>query len=180
MSNLIATVLPVSSPLDLLAHVQSLLLYQIIRILYGDSISAAQAAEDTITPHLEEAATALMESYIQFEDPPLPSSNDCQQLELEDSQLQFPLVRPTLDAARQCWETWVFQESARRTYLMVFFFVQIYRLLKGSTVPGGCDGRLGRRNHVFTVGEKVWAAKDPVEFARAWEGGRRWVVVNAE
>ncbi|KAK3987183.1 hypothetical protein QBC44DRAFT_246495 [Cladorrhinum sp. PSN332] len=158
---LISTPLPTSSPLDLLAHCQALLLYQIMRILDGDF--RLTAAADQTTPYLEDAAAALMECNVfQFEDSP-----------------GFKSLPPSEKTAK-FWEDWVLRESARRTYLMVFFFVQTYGLLKGFNVSGKCDGRLGRRNHVFTVGEKVWSARGPVEFARAWGEGRRWVVVNAD
>ncbi|KAK4640685.1 hypothetical protein QC761_0094490 [Podospora bellae-mahoneyi] len=74
---LLSTPIPVSSPVDLLTRVQSLLLYQIIRVL-DNSYTSFSAINDT-TAALEEAAFALM-SHITFEegmfDPPLISWQD--------------------------------------------------------------------------------------------------------
>ncbi|KAK0744944.1 hypothetical protein B0T21DRAFT_358710 [Apiosordaria backusii] len=128
----------------------------------------------------EEAAFALM-SHITFEEGTfdLPSDRPDQPQPLQSTIKSDEQILPLhpLSTTRQFWETWVFQESARRTFLIVFFFVQIYRLLKGD-VPTKCDGKLGM-NSSFTLGEGVWKARGPLTFGIAWGEGRRWAVRNA-
>ncbi|CAP71601.1 uncharacterized protein PODANS_6_520 [Podospora anserina S mat+] len=179
ITTLLSTPLPLSSPRELLSRVQSLLLYQILRVL-DNSYKSFSAINDTIAP-LEEAAFALM-SHITFEEGTFDSPSDhplqpptSQQPPAKSDEI-LPLY--PLDTTRKFWEVWVFQESARRTFLIVFFFVQIYRLMKGE-VPTKCDGRLGM-NSSFTLGEGVWKARDPLSFGIAWGEGRRWAVKNAK
>ncbi|KAK4221578.1 hypothetical protein QBC38DRAFT_376873 [Podospora fimiseda] len=160
IQKLVSTPLPADSPLELIANCQALLLYQIMRILEGD-FHTMTLAEQT-TPLLEDAALMLMDRVIKFETPPLPSAS-----------LEFV----PLDATRKYWEEWVMQESARRTFVTILFFVQTYRLLRG-IMPSGCEGKLAGRSCVFTVGSGVWNAMGPVEFAKAWGEGRRWVILN--
>ncbi|KAK4194615.1 hypothetical protein QBC40DRAFT_290408 [Triangularia verruculosa] len=175
---LLSTPLPIA-PVELLARVQSLLLYQIIRVL--DNSYMSFSAINNTTAALEEAAFALM-PHISFEEGTfdLPSSHPLQppgpqQPLAKSDEILLPLH--PLSTTRQFWTTWIFQESARRTFLIVFFFVQIYRLLKGE-VPTQCDGKLGM-NSSFTLGERVWNARDPLAFGVEWGKGRRWAVKNA-
>ncbi|KAK0672567.1 hypothetical protein QBC41DRAFT_380540 [Cercophora samala] len=165
IATLLSTPLPLSSPVDLLARVQSLLLYQIIRV-QDNSYKSFSAVNDT-TAALEEAAFALA-SHISFEE----------EEEISDCPTSDETHRPPLQylsMTRQVWETWLFQESARRTFLIVFFFVRMYRLLRGE-VPTGCDGRLGMSRSCFTVGEGVWGAREAVGFGVERGRGRWWVV----
>ncbi|KAK4173936.1 hypothetical protein QBC36DRAFT_334822 [Triangularia setosa] len=178
ITTLLSSPLPLSSPVDLLARVQSLLLYQILRVL-DNSYKSFSLINDT-TAALEEAAFALM-SHITFEEGTFDLTSDrphppptFSQPSAKSDEIHLPLH--PLSATRQFWSTWIFQESARRTFLIVFFFVQIYRLLKGD-VPTECDGKLGM-NSSFTLGEGVWKARDPLTFGVEWAKGRKWAVRN--
>lgn len=82
-----------------------------------------------------------------------------------------------LDAARSFWQTWVFQESARRTFIIAIFFIECYRTLRGHP-SDACGGRLGSVWHSFTMSERLWQARDPLSFAIAWRAGRRFVIKN--
>jgi hypothetical protein len=82
-----------------------------------------------------------------------------------------------LDATRTFWQTWVFQESARRTFIIAIFFVECYRALKGQP-SDTCGGKLGSVWHSFTMSEPLWRARDPLNFAIAWRAGRRVIIEN--
>lgn len=95
-----------------------------------------------------------------------------------DLHLQAPdLPLYPLDTARAFWQTWIFQESARRTVLTAGYFLTLHRLMKGE-MPDVCGGRLvaAAARHSFTISEHLWSARDPLSFAIAWRSGRRWVV----
>jgi hypothetical protein len=81
-----------------------------------------------------------------------------------------------------CKSCRVLQESARRTFLMIFFFVRTCHLIKGQVLfeeHGPCDGKLGLY-HSFTLSSHLWTAKDPVDFSTAWRTKKHFVVKNAE
>ena len=149
--------LPIKSTsfLDTLAHTQSLVLYQIIRLFDGD-IAVRAAAERTI-PDLEESVMYLL-ARVRFD------------VALESD---FVTVVPT----RAAWRDWIMHESGRRTALFCFFFLQVYRLLAGST-DLTCDARLGLC-HSWTVSRHLWTAGTLADFARAWRGRKHFVVRDA-
>lgn len=146
------------TPKESLAHTQSLILYQAIRLFDGD-IRARASAERTI-PALETSALCLL-SHIQY-DPELPGA-------------ELPLY--PLASTKAFWNDWVFQESARRTFLLTFYFLQAYRILSGVRSLE-CDGKLGLV-HSFTLSSHLWGARSPVEFAEAWRNRKRFIVTNA-
>lgn len=125
---LLASPMP-TDPLEILSRTQALLLYQIMLTSDGDVRSTAVA--DANTDALEDAAIALLE-HVAFADAkcapdasPSSASERPQQLPQTDPSL-LPLY--PLDAARDAWTTWVFQESARRTFITLLFFVRKYML----------------------------------------------------
>ncbi|KAH8662458.1 hypothetical protein BX600DRAFT_551219 [Xylariales sp. PMI_506] len=153
-AELVAEPLP-TAPRDLLAHLQALFLYQTIRLMDGD-IYARAAAERHLSA-LEHAATTLMGTLT------LPDPGATPE----------PLVVYPVVEARRFWYEWIFQESARRTCLIVFLFLQIYRLISGAAVE--CDGKL-YCSHAFTASAYLWNAASAVQFAQAW-GERNHLVV---
>ena len=174
-SDLIASP-PPTDPLGILARTQSLILYHIIRVFDGD-IAARAAAEDTQSA-LEDAAMELI-LHTDF-DCPSPaklaaaaavSSNSSHHHHHHHHQLPLQPFGPT----KRFFQDWVFQESARRTLLFIFFFLQAYRIIRGQRVEA-CDGRLNRC-HAFTLSAALWEADGPLAFARAW-GARRHLVVE--
>lgn len=154
-----------ASPLEALARVQALLLYQVILIFDGDIQLRASAAKTT--PALDAAAVALMaqlgvdELYYAKTDP------------VPETLPLYPLTK-----ARTFWESWVFTESARRTFMTACMFLQLYRLLSGGT-PLFCNSRL-HFHHSLTVSGHLWDAGDAFEFAVAWRDKRHWVVREDE
>lgn len=149
-----------TSAFENLAYAHALLLYQIIRLFDGD-IMARTSANKAIA-NLEHSALCLL-SHVSFEDP-LFSTPD----------LPLDPVGPT----KLFWKEWVFQESARRTVLFIFFFLQTYRMGSGGAlIP--CDGKMGLV-HSWTVSAYLWRAETPVEFAKAWKEKNHFVVANAQ
>jgi hypothetical protein len=169
-----------TTPLETLARAHALLLYQIIRFFDGD-ISLRAGAERGMRA-LEEAAFSLMMfttfSEGTFDDmgPPmtggtLPAA--------PGPELAMQNIPP--HAMRAFWESWVFQESARRTFLMIFFFLRVYKITKGVVLDpkGSCDGKLGLF-HSFTASAHLWGANDFVDFAAAWNSKPHLIVKNGE
>lgn len=147
-----------SEPLGLLARTHALLLYSILRMFHSDASTRLSAACDMVA--LEEAAIALF-PHISFPDP-----------DSEPASLSlFPL-----DEAQTFWSNWIFQESARRTFLIAFFFLRVYRLIQGD-VSLQCDGPTFTR-HTFTISAQLWGASDVVQFTEAWNQRRRFLVTN--
>ncbi|KAK2590880.1 hypothetical protein QQS21_011434 [Conoideocrella luteorostrata] len=145
--------------LPILAYTQSLILYQIIRLFDG-GISARSSAERTI-PALEHSAMCLL-AHVRFD--------------LEPPSTELPLypLAPTISF----WHDWIVQESARRTLLFCFFFLQVYRLLVGQKGLE-CDGRLGLC-HSWTLSRYLWTAGTAVQFAGVWKERNHFVVTDAQ
>lgn len=145
---------------DCLAHAQALLLYQIIRLFDGDI--AARSSGEQLIPSLENAGLQLL-TYVRFDDH-LSSKPD----------LPFYPIQPIKDI----WEDWILQESARRTALVTFYFLQTYRVLTGH-IGLQCDGKMGLC-HSWTLSSKLWDAGTTVEFAQAWKARQYYVVTNGQ
>lgn len=163
MQDLITTPLP-TSRFELIARTHALLLYQIMRLFDGN-IQARAAAEAT-RPALENAAIALLE-HITFDASP-PSGTAC----AENLSL-YPL-----NTTREFWQNWVFQESARRTFLITFFMLQLYRYLSGD-IPLQCDGRM-YRCYSWTLSAYLWQAPDVVDFTLAWKQKNHFVMTSTK
>lgn len=80
-----------------------------------------------------------------------------------------------VDTTRTFWHAWIFQESARRTVVIIFWFIQCYRSLRGRLL-NSCPGRLAEVRFSFTMSEQLWRAQDPLGFSMAWCSGRRFVI----
>ncbi|EFY89130.1 hypothetical protein J3458_019710 [Metarhizium acridum] len=142
-----------------LAHTHSLVLYQAIRLFDGDI--QARASAERIIPEVEESAMRLL-AHVRFD------------LEFPAGELPLYPLAPT----KNFWADWILQESARRTVLFCFFFLQAYRLVAGQKGLE-CDGRLGLCLS-WTLSAHLWNAGTPVQFARAWRDKRHFVVTDAQ
>ena len=151
-----------TEPMETLARAQALILYLIMRLFDSDSRTRASAA--TMVPALESAGFALL-NHIDWN----LTGIAAQQTELA----LYPLT-----STREFWDTWIFQESARRTFLITFLFLQVYRLLSRQT-PLHCDGKLGLC-HAWTFSAHLWHARDAFDFAVAWRDKNHFVVTNAD
>lgn len=158
---LLMSPLPADS-LEMLAHIQALILYLIMRLFDNDSRTCASA--DTIVPVLETAGFALL-NHIDWD----LTSAPAQATELA----LYPIT-----STRTFWDAWIFQESARRTFLITFLFIQVYRVL--SRHPNlHCDGKLNLC-HAWTFSAHLWQARDAFDFAVAWRDQTHFVVTNAD
>ncbi|XHG01014.1 hypothetical protein AWENTII_004420 [Aspergillus wentii] len=147
-----------SSPLDLLARTHALILYQIMRLFDGDIRS--RTAVESLFPTLEYLACTLME-HIYLPDPTTDT-----------------LLPSAIESVMTFWDDWIFQESARRTVLLTFYFMQIYKTLQGK-MPLYCDGRLGLV-HAWYSSAHLWDARDAFDFAVAWTDKPHLVVQNGD
>ncbi|KAK3352690.1 hypothetical protein B0T25DRAFT_500981 [Lasiosphaeria hispida] len=174
---LIASPMP-ANPLDILARAHAVLLYQIIR-LFDTDVRAQNAAEATMYS-IEQTAFLLMQ-VISFEE------GTFEPLGYPSVGVSTPKAAPnqiydleTLPAPIQTfWETWVFQESARRTFLIIFFFLRTYHVLRGRSEKTSCDGKLNLC-HSFTLSAHLWGAKDYNDFSEAWNMKKHFVVKNGD
>lgn len=148
-----------TEPLDILARTHALILYQIMRLFDGDIRSHATA--DAIFATLESSVFSLMTMI------PIPSPSSPTEI--------LPL---SVEATTDFWEEWVFQESARRTVLLAYYFIQIYKVLQGK-VPVQCDGRLGLEHSWYLSGD-LWSAISAFDFAVAWSEKQHHIVYNLD
>ncbi|KAJ6032723.1 hypothetical protein N7540_003455 [Penicillium herquei] len=142
-----------------LARVHALILYQIMRLFDGDIRSHATA--DALFASLNSSVLSLLH-HLHL---PLPS----------DTLESLPI---SIDSAINFWEPWVIQESARRTVLLAFYFMQIYKILQGN-VPTYCDGKLGLQ-HSWYLSAHLWNAQSAFDFAVAWAEKPHFVVHNLD
>lgn len=149
-----------NTPLECLARVHALILYQTIR-LFDDDVSCRLAAEVAM-PSLRAAVVSLL-PYANFEDT-LSLSNVATRF-LSSSEGNF-------------WETWVFEESARRTMLLSNYLTRIWELLRGDQGLH-CDSKLGF-SHCWYVSSQLWDAKSPYEFAVAYAEKSRFLISNMD
>lgn len=146
-----------NTPIECLAHTQSLLLYQIIRLFDGD-IGARSSAERDI-PAVESSAIALF-AQAKFE------------TEQAADLPTFPIT-PT----KTFWQEWILNESIRRTLILTFYFLQTYRIISNQKFLQ-CDGKLGLC-HSWTISRYLWEARTPMAFSEAWRNKKHFVVTNA-
>ncbi|KAH8899755.1 hypothetical protein GQ53DRAFT_675852 [Thozetella sp. PMI_491] len=162
VQDLLSSPMPTSGR-DILARAHALLIYQILRVFDNDIRTRAMA--DTIEPQLESVAFSLL-AHITWEE----ANADGNPKSLQSLPL-YPISE-----TRDFWRSWIFQESARRTFLLTFFFLQAYRLMigKGSNT---CDARLYLA-HSWTLSAHLWEANDPIDFAMAWREKKHLIVTN--
>ena len=84
----------------------------------------------------------------------------------------------SIDSMIQFWDSWVEQESARRTVLLAIYFMQIYKLLQGN-VPVHCDGKMGLE-HSWYLSAHLWNAQSAFDFAVAWAEKPHFVIDNLD
>jgi Fungal Zn(2)-Cys(6) binuclear cluster domain len=139
-------------PIDLVARIQALLLYQIIRLLDGDIRQRANGEADLNT--LDEWARRLRSM-----------SKPCNE-SLLDSQDDIYLIP-------QSFESWILDESVRRTYLFANYFIAFHKIVKVGTLPvEGCHWI----NNGWTASAHLWRAPSKLVWQTAWTGKLHFVV----
>ncbi|KAL4923886.1 Zn(II)2Cys6 transcription factor domain-containing protein [Aspergillus undulatus] len=168
-----------TSPLDLLAHTHALLLYTIMHLFDADLAAAnTSSALDTLSMAALESAASLLFSSTHFppadqSDSPSPSSSDSNPN--PNSNLN-PCLPTTLSGTMHFWPLWIHEESARRTILFTFYFLQIIRLFRGEENLK-CDGKLGLL-HSWYSSAYLWNASSAMDFAVAWSEREHFIVRN--
>lgn len=128
------------SPIDHLASVQALLLYQIIRLLDGDVRQRADAESD-------EAVLMSWNEQLQGRIQPPSLSTELE----SSSNLQGTMTTSS-------WQNWIISESVRRTVLTCYMLQGVYSFLKL-----GYDKLSGKVDQLaFTAQSTLWNA--PSEF----------------
>ncbi|KAJ9132186.1 hypothetical protein NKR23_g11416 [Pleurostoma richardsiae] len=155
-----------AAPLDVIARLHALFIYQILRLL--DTDARVRLSYDATMPHLEAAAYALLQ-HITFHESATPGQAN----HAADVLPLYPI-----SATRDFWEAWVFQESARRTLAIVLSFLMIYHYMKGEVLVQCGNNTFACRS--VTLSAHLWRAGDPVDFALAWRNKRHFVVHGDE
>ncbi|KAL3491865.1 hypothetical protein BJX62DRAFT_251005 [Aspergillus germanicus] len=164
---LILTPLPTSTP-DLLAHTHALLIYRIMHLFDPDLHNALSTSPfDTLSFSALESAAALLFSSTHFP----PESDPSDKLISNIS-----VLPSTLESTMHFWKLWIVEESARRTILFTFYFLQIVRLLRGERNLH-CDGKLGLL-HAWYSSAYLWGAQSALDFAVAWAEREHFIVRN--
>jgi len=166
---LILSPIPTSTP-DLLAHTHALLIYRIMHLFDPDLHNALTTSTfDTLSMSALESAAALLFSSTHF--PP--------ESEPADTLMSGTSILPsTLESTMHFWKLWVVEESARRTILFTFYFLQIVRLLRGERNLL-CDGKLGLL-HSWYFSAYLWNAPSALDFAVAWAEREHYIVRNVD
>ena len=142
---------------EILPRTHALLLYQIMHLFDGDIRSHALA--QALFATLESSVISLL-GCLQFPDRSSP----------------IDLLPLSMEPVTEFWESWVLHESARRTVLLTFYFIQIYKLFQGN-VQLHCDGKLGL-NHSWYLSAHLWNAPSAFDFAVAWADQQHFIIDN--
>ncbi|KAM7193738.1 hypothetical protein V8F33_007672 [Rhypophila sp. PSN 637] len=175
------------TPLEKLARVHALFLYQVIRLFDGDVALRAGAEKDL--PVLE----AWMEDLGRVRDNLGDGAGGSlgEEMETEDgdevgdgaatvsgSVKRLGCLRdlPVPDS----WERWIFAESVRRTILMVYSVIGMYQLMKKDPVSSGAPDDLGPWKYIYrwTLSRPLWEAEKSFDFYRAWEEKKPHFVID--
>ncbi|KAL4783430.1 hypothetical protein BJX76DRAFT_329876 [Aspergillus varians] len=171
---LILSPLPTSPP-DLLAHTHALLLYQIMQVFDPDLNAATENSSlGNLSISALESAASLLFSSTHF-----PPSTEPDTISDSPSQPQTPnqtCLPTTLESTMHFWKLWLFEESARRTILFTFYFLQLVHLFRG-THNLKCDGKLGLL-HSWYASAYLWTAPTALDFALAWSERDHFIVRN--
>ncbi|KAH7024799.1 uncharacterized protein B0I36DRAFT_332050 [Microdochium trichocladiopsis] len=137
----------VMTSMERLGRLHALIFYQVIRMFDGDITLGSDAAGDMTV--LEAWATDL--------------------LKLRDN--LDGLARLPQDMRRErppeTWQRWVFAECVRRTCLMAFMIVTLWKLLTKQSPARGPMG-IWAYEHRWTLSRHLWDAPGSFEFCKAW------------
>lgn len=154
------------APVETLARTQALLLYQIIRFFDGDIL--ARASADATFSELSSSLSALSRHISWSGDGMLYGCVT------PDRDIDLPPFQPP--PSSEPWREWIFQESARRTFMIASFFVNTWKMLTGRPLPG-CRADPPLTHEIWTLSAHLWLARDAFEFSLAW-GEREHLVVT--
>jgi hypothetical protein len=140
-------------PNELLARAHALIVYQTMLAFSGEAGYCKQA--ELLLPQMEDIGNALLPCAARQLDPTGP----------------LPLYPSA--AACGAWTSYIFRESLRRTVLSLFHLIITCKMLQGQLKS--CRTRLAMGNR-FTLSAHLWSAKNPLEFAIAWNNKNHFLV----
>ncbi|KAF2464788.1 uncharacterized protein BDR25DRAFT_271479 [Lindgomyces ingoldianus] len=140
-------------PIEVLARAHSLILYQVIHIFSADIRYHGRA--DATFPHLEEAGRSL------------------HLIVHQESDFSDPIPLYPSATARSAWRDFIFRESKRRTLLILFHFIAMCNLLRGSQASCSHEDALGSR---VSFSAHLWKAASAFDFAIAWNQKKHHLV----
>ncbi|KAI5860106.1 hypothetical protein GGS23DRAFT_249423 [Durotheca rogersii] len=165
------------SPLEKLARVHALFLYQVVRLFDGDISLRAQAERDMPLFHAWLADLCRIRENLE----------DVARLGDAAARKQPP----------KGWEKWIFAESVRRTIIMAYAVIFLYGMVKD---PEGryCRTSQGSSHtcepqthadvaenldpwayvHRWTLSRPLWEAGSEFEFSRRWRETPHFVITN--
>lgn len=146
-----------TTPIDLIAHAQALILYQIM-FLFGGDIRLHGHGE-AFLPYLEGAGHALLDLCIEDKEP-----------------TSFLPFYPSI-AARTAWKLFTLRETLRRTVLSLYQFLALCHLLLGRQKT--CASSLAQGNKVI-LSAHLWRAQSAFDFAVAWNEKKHFLVQDLD
>ncbi|KAK7744564.1 hypothetical protein SLS53_003450 [Cytospora paraplurivora] len=169
VSDLLESSLP-ENPIDSLARTQALLLYQIIRCFDGDIM--ARSSADASFSELRSSVSALSRHFA------WTCGDESGSLGPVCKDADLPAL--PLQPWREAWKEWMFQESARRTYLVALFFTKTWGRLTGQDLEPlpECQTDPRYRLQSWTLSAHLWRAVDAYEFSLAWRERKHYVVTR--
>ncbi|RDW72866.1 hypothetical protein BP6252_06773 [Coleophoma cylindrospora] len=160
------------TPFEKLARMQSLILYQIIR-LFDDDVRFRAQGEATIEVFEQKASAFLNIPDEQKQ------SRICNTHESESSYSPFASIPSFTNASpvpAVSHSTWIFEESCRRTALAAYFLMGFYGMLKG----GSCSGQDMGYDFSFTTSSRLWNAPSELDFKIVFKDRCYFVVQHLE
>lgn len=167
-----------SSAIDCLARLQALILYQTIRLFDNDA--SARLAADLTMPALRSSLAHFLEN-VYLEDSLMHIGNFSM-----NSLLEEPLLSSS--AKRDFWQSWIFEESARRTIFLAYFLIRLWEVISlfskidnntdnnNKRGPIECDGKPGMSHHYWYMSSHLWEARTRYEFALAYAEKNRFLI----
>ncbi|KAK0704585.1 hypothetical protein B0H67DRAFT_557360 [Lasiosphaeris hirsuta] len=138
-----------ATPVEKLARVHALFLYQVIRLFDGDIHLRAQGEKDL--PLLR----AWLDELCRVRD------------NLGDAAGRGLPPRE--------WERWIFAESLRRTVMMAYSVISLFSLMKD---PEHEEPGPWAFTHRWTLARSLWEAGSSFEFYRVWKEKPQFVIAN--
>jgi hypothetical protein len=187
VSDLLASEQPTRA-IECLARLQALIIYQTIR-LFDDDTSARLAADLTMPALRSSLAYFLQNVYL--EDTLTFLGNLPISYLLEE-----PSPSSTPGYNKDSWQTWIFEESARRTIFLAYLLIRVWEVMyifnNSDNINNDndqaeqekrhqmrknlqCDGRLGS-SHCWYMSSHLWHARTRYEFALAYAEKNRFLI----
>jgi hypothetical protein len=120
----------------------------------------ARAQAETAIPQLESFALSI-KSLLNEEEEIIPSTIQ---------------IYPA-GVANTAWKDWIFRESARRTFLICYFFLSLYHSLKGNGPY--CHDHPNVTSE-WTASAHLWNASSVFDFTIAWKEKRHLIIRNLD